>query len=140
MTLFSAMASSSLLLLLLLSLLLPLPLPPPSLSLEILRALFFLAGVLLTGDSSLLLLTDLSVLSLRLGVLVSCGSRAGAHLMMLQMWVLVMDSSPSVSPSLPPGSAKADHAAASPVSPPPVPPPVIAWTMSRILLTPLSPG
>ncbi len=57
--------------------------------------------------------------------------------MMLQMWVLVMDSSPFVSPSLPPGSAKADHAAASPVNPLLVLPPGIAWTMmSRILLTP----
>jgi hypothetical protein len=81
MTLSSAMASSSLLLLLLLLLLslpLPLPLPLPSLSLplEILRALFLFAGVLLTGDSSSLLSTDLSFSSLRLGVLVSRGRRA----------------------------------------------------------------
>jgi hypothetical protein len=48
MILTSAMASS----LLLLSLLPPLLLLPLSLLLDILRALFFLAGILLTGDSS----------------------------------------------------------------------------------------
>jgi hypothetical protein len=135
------MASSSLLLLSLLLLLLPL-------LLEILRILFFLAGVFLTGDSSSLFSTDLSFssfpwmdssfLSLRLGVLVSCGSRASGDAADVG---LAMDSLPSSSPSLLLGSAEAGHAAASPTGPPPVSPPGIAWTMmSRILLTPPSLG
>jgi hypothetical protein len=64
------MASSSLLLLLLSLLLLLLLLLPLSL-LGILRALLLFAGVLLTGDSSLLFSRDLSFSFLQLGVLFS---------------------------------------------------------------------
>ncbi len=115
-------APSSLLLLLslLLQLLLLLPL---SLLLDILRALFFLAGALLTGDSS---------------SLTSCCSCASAE---AQMWIWVMDPLPSSSSLLPFGSAKTTHAAASPTGLPPVSPPGVTWTMMlRILPTPPSLG
>jgi hypothetical protein len=148
MILTSAVASSSLLLLLSL-LLQPLLLLPLSLLLDILRALFFLAGALLTGDSSSLFSTDLSFppfswvdtssLSLRLGLLTSCCSCASAEAADVDLGdgsFALFFSSPPLRIGKGESRLRLSDGSAAPASPPGV-----AWTMmSRILPVPPSLG